>query len=141
MQRFLQLLIFTLLLPTLLPAQGYNKLLTNGFNEASYSNMSIENDTLTMIGFCRDDFHPTTGIYLQKTDSLGNVMSIKSHFTDEDFWAGTYHQGFIKLKYQEGYAIVGTHFSTKRGYLLRLNNEGEFISLKRYIEFIIFLKP
>jgi hypothetical protein len=133
MQRTFFCLAFLLIQWFRASSQGFNHTYDLGQRAAVFTNLSILNDTITLIGLNYDTVPPyRSGICFAQFDTLGNIFQQSSHYTDEDFWSPLYKQGFVKLKDHKGYAIIGTHFNTQRGYLLRLDEQGNLIYLKRY---------
>jgi outer membrane protein assembly factor BamB len=96
--------------------------------------MLIENDSIYVIGYFKDTISPfKTGLHFSVLDTLGNPIQTVKHFAaNGEYWAATYHQPFIKLKNQPGFAVLGNFYGEQRGYLLRLDEQGQFLWLKSY---------
>lgn len=118
-----------------LTAQGFNQTYDLNLRAGTFSNLSISNDTITLIGVSLDtNIAHNWGITFTQMDTFGNVFWQSSHYTNEDFWSPSNKQGFVKLKNNKGYAIIGTHLVSQRGYLLRLDEKGNYSFLKRYLK-------
>lgn len=119
--------------PLLLPAQGFIQLEKFDFSGASYANLNIENDTISIIGWFNRNDGEESGLYFQKLDSFGQVITQKTFsLPDKLYWAKTPRWPFLKLKNHLGYAVLGNFHPTSSGYLLRFDEEGNFLSLKEY---------
>jgi hypothetical protein len=133
MRQFLLTLALCITLGTRLCAQGFSIHSTLGQVASRMVSLRIENDTIITIGTFLDDSIPQgSGLHFTKFDSSGNILSQKLHYTDEPFALIEGSEDLVKLKDGSGYAIIGTHFSSQRGFLLRLDNNGDFLWLKRY---------
>jgi hypothetical protein len=86
-------------------AQGFSKAYTLGYRYLEFYSCILEQDTLTMYGIViTKDSVPKFGVYLSKFDTLGNPISINTHFQADG--EGIYYSpgaSFIKTS-DKGYA-------------------------------------
>jgi hypothetical protein len=126
--KIITLILGLFLLPHALFAQGFNQLEKFDFDGASYNNFIVANDTISIIGWYIRNNGEEEGLYFQKIDSFGQVITEKTFVHPTKlYWAATPRRGFIKLKKHLGYAILGNFYQKQEGYLLRLDEDGKRI--------------
>lgn len=101
------------------------------------SDMLLDNDTLILCGLIFPEEPPfIQGIFIAKLDTLGNVLSVKSHFDSlgRHYVLGTFPSGLVKAPDQSGYILLGGVFQSATGMVMKIDNEGEKIWVKEYFD-------
>ncbi len=99
---------------------------------ATFHNVIIHNDTLIAVGTARSDSLSPWGLLFAKLDTLGNLISTKNYFDPAgDHYVFLENYDIIKTS-DGGYLTVGNFFSSYKGFVVKLDGEGNLDFLKEY---------
>ena len=127
--------IFIFLFTTSLSAQDtFVKLYDLDATGGGFFNSLVFEDTLVLYGTVKSEDGTQWGVAWVQCDTSGNIIQQKNHF---DILGDDYslNNGYEIIKTSDGgYAMVGSLFSRKRGFFMKLDVNGNLEFAKEYVD-------